>query len=492
MTWRIRTRLTAVYCTVFCLCIGLLEAGAYVGLNKAIDVIVDRELHARLDGVEDFLNEHVSRLTLSRLRSELKSHGALQPEFLEIKDSQGQYIYQGQSVTRLAAGHIAPEPAAATVNGQARPLRVLSARRTVKQHHYDLRLATDLTVPFEILRQFAFLLLFSSPVVLACASITGYWVSGRVLAPVAEIAKAARSIGAADLSRRVAIPPSRDELQYLAETLNAMLSRIENAFRQISQFTADASHELRTPLAVIRVTAEVALLRSAGSADFNREALHRILSEAGRSANLLDDLLSLAQGDSGATALRIKSTDLCENVGEACERVALLAREKGLDLQTSMPEAMIFVPADPDHLRRLWLILLDNAIKYTSSGTIEVKVFVSSNGQAVCQVTDSGIGIAAADLPHIFERFFQADKSRDRRIEGSGLGLSIAKFIARAHEAQIEAESVLGSGTTLRVIFPHRIDSQRAGPSPVNESLVSAGAGNLASDQAERYRGAFS
>ena len=299
-------------------------------------------------------------------------------------------------------------------------LRVLCARRTIRQIDYDLHLATDLTVPFEILRRFGLLLLFSSPVVLACASIIGYWIGGRALAPVAEITTAARSIGAADLSRRVAVPASGDELQYLAETLNGMLSRIEDAFRHVSQFTANASHELRTPLALIRATAEVALLRVSASADSYREALHRILGETERNTALLDDLLRLAQADSGARLLRMKPMDLGENIRQACERVTPLAREKGVDLDVLIADRTLHVSADADHLRRLWLILLDNAIKYTPAGrAIKVGMFASAGGSAICEVRDSGIGIAEVDLPYIFERFFRADQARARRVRRS-------------------------------------------------------------------------
>jgi signal transduction histidine kinase len=265
----------------------------------------------------------------------------------------------------------------------------------------------------------------------------------------------ARSISAEDLSRRVSVPASRDELQYLAETLNEMLSRIENAFRHVSQFTANASHELRTPLAVMRSTAEVALLKTSGNADSYRAALHRILGEAERTSALFNDMLRLAQADRGTNRLRLEPVNLGENVREAGERIGLLAQEKGVHLQVSIVKNPPDVSADANHLLRLWLILLDNAIKYTPSGrVVEVRVLRGSHGLCLCEVKDTGIGIAEADLPHIFERFFRADKARARRDEGAGLGLSIAKWIANAHGAHIEVESAVGAGSVFRVIIP--------------------------------------
>lgn len=464
----IRTRLTIVSGVVFCLSATLLEAGAYVGLNAAIQAIADRELRARLVGVEEFLDQHIARFSPDGMQEEVATHKALEPEYLQVRDSQGRFVYQGGFMRQFSRAAASPVPVLSTVESTRGPLRLLQVQRTIKQREYALHLATDLTVPSEILRRFGLGLLLVSPFVLAVASAVGYWISGRALAPVAEIASAARSIGAADLSRRVAVPSSRDELQYLAETLNSMLARIEDAFRHVSQFTANASHELRTPVAVIRATAEVALLKAAGNADSYREALHRILGEAETSTHLLDDMLRLAQSDSGARALRMQRVDLRENIRQACERITLLAQEKGVQLKIALPEEAIYVSADADSLRRLWLILLDNAVKYTPGGQgIGVKMYRRQCEQAICEVRDSGIGIADKDLPYIFERFFRADRTRARREEGAGLGLAIARWIAGSHGASIEVESALGVGSTFRVIFPHVIGLRRdAGPPP--------------------------
>jgi len=246
-----------------------------------------------------------------------------------------------------------------------------------------------------------------------------------------------------------------------------MLARIDDAFRHVSQFTANASHELRTPLAVIRATAEVALLKVAGTADTHREALHLILDETERSTNLLNDMLRLAQADSGTKSLRMTLVDLGENIRQACEPIALLAQEKGVHLEVAITEDVIYVSADANYLRRLWLILLDNAVKYTPGGRgVKMKMYLRGNERAICEVRDSGIGISDQDLPHIFERFYRADRARARREEGAGLGLAIAKGIAGSHGAEFEVESIVGVGSTFRVIFPHVMSTPQRNTDP--------------------------
>jgi signal transduction histidine kinase len=262
-------------------------------------------------------------------------------------------------------------------------------------------------------------------------------------------------------------------LQDLAETLNGMLSRIEDAFRRMTQFTANASHELRTPLALMRTTCEVALLRVNGNADTYREALRRILREAEKNTDLLDDMLSLARADSTSRMLTFGPVELAANVQQVCERVAPLAREKNIHLAYEALDCDAWLSAEACHLRRLWLILMDNAIKFTpAGGTIRVVCRTAPPDSLICEVRDTGIGIAASDLPHIFERFFRADKARGRDESGAGLGLSLARWIVEMHHGVIEVESVPGAGSMFRVILPAYSRSQAAVPVAANKDIL--------------------
>jgi len=241
-------------------------------------------------------------------------------------------------------------------------------------------------------------------------------------------------------------------LERLAETFNQMMDRLERAFKRMTQFTADASHELRTPTALIRTTAELSLRRDRDKAEY-REALVQILEEAERTGLLIDNLMTLARMDSGAEAVSFSMVDIASILGEASIASQPLALSKQIQLVREIPESRIVVDGEAPALRRLFLILIDNAVKYTPTGG---RVFISLNtngNAAVAKVQDTGIGISQEDLPVIFERFYRADKARSRE-SGAGLGLSIARWIAEAHRAEILVESVVGQGSTFQVRIP--------------------------------------
>jgi heavy metal sensor kinase len=296
-------------------------------------------------------------------------------------------------------------------------------------------------------------LLASAPVLLLISSAGGYWLSRKALKPVDKIAATARSIGIRNLSERLPVANTGDELQRLAETCNAMLSRLESSVRRIEQFTADASHELRGPLSFTRTVAEVALRNPHADAE-SRQAFADIVEESVKTSALLEDMLTLARADADSCHTALEPVNLTAVVEEACELAQPLARERRLDISISLgAERRVKVLGDFPSLRRLLWILLDNALKYTDApGRIDVTLSAAS-GVATLQVRDSGIGIAAADLPHVFERFYRADPSRSQ-VEGSGLGLAIAKWIAEIHHADLSVDSQERQGTVFRVVFP--------------------------------------
>jgi signal transduction histidine kinase len=237
-----------------------------------------------------------------------------------------------------------------------------------------------------------------------------------------------------------------------------MFARLEDSFRRITQFTADASHELRTPVAIIRTIAEV-IRRKPRSEKEYAEALDRILAESERTTQLVEDLMLLARADANVEDLAQEPVGLAELAHAACAEARVLAETAGITV-TDGYLSQCTVSGDDRALRRLLLILLDNALKYSKSGgEVQVHLGLCQRGDrrtAVLEVTDSGIGIAPEDLPRIFERFFRASKDRSRRVDGVGLGLSIAQSIAQQHGGEIQIESKLGAGTTVRVFLPAR------------------------------------
>ena len=241
-------------------------------------------------------------------------------------------------------------------------------------------------------------------------------------------------------------------MQRLSETFNQMMDRLETAFKRITQFTADASHELRTPTALIRTTAELSLRRDRNTAEY-REALGQVLEEAERMGILIDSLMTLARMDSGAESLSYTIVDVASILRAASSAGQPLADSKQIRFEREIPDEPIPVYGDPHALRRLFLILIDNAVKYTPTGGRVSIALRATGNDAVVQVRDTGIGISQEDLPFIFERFYRADKARSRET-GAGLGLSIARWIAEAHRAEILVESAVGQGSTFEVRIP--------------------------------------
>jgi heavy metal sensor kinase len=252
----------------------------------------------------------------------------------------------------------------------------------------------------------------------------------------------------------------------LARTFDAMLARLDEAFRRQRQFTADASHELRTPLTVIKGDIGVALNRPRGAAEYRR-VLAELEDEVDRLTRLVEDLLLLARADTGRPLLQPESLDLAGLLRAVADQVRPLAEAKGLTLHLQVPDSLP-LNGDPDKLIRLFLNLLDNAVKYTPAGgqvTLQATAAVGGWSSAVTseaspavivQVTDTGPGIPPEHLAHIFERFYRADESRSRAAGGSGLGLAIARWIAEAHGGRIEVDSEPGRGSTFSVWLPRR------------------------------------
>jgi signal transduction histidine kinase len=231
-----------------------------------------------------------------------------------------------------------------------------------------------------------------------------------------------------------------------------MLERIESAFRRITQFTADASHELRAPLALIRATAEVGSRRTRKEEEY-REAFTRIVTETERTTDLVESLLTLARADTGAVGLTKEELDLGEMLQEAYVRGRTMAEAKGLSLVADVRKPL-WINGNTESIQRLLLIIIDNAVKYTSAGGKVSLAASAEDHYAIVKVADTGVGISEEDLPHVFERFYRADKARNRTERGTGLGLAIAKWIIEAHEGSIVCRSKVGAGSTFEIRIP--------------------------------------
>jgi heavy metal sensor kinase len=447
--WSIRARLTAWYSLVLLAGLTLFGAGIWLLISHSLRASLDETLAEDAKGVTTVLQ---SETEPDHLREELTEYASATPggNLMEVRNSQGQQIVASKTVS------MEQSDSASAYGVQVRPsgqYRTFTTNVSVNAGQYRVLVATPMDTTEATLSRVRMLLLWSTPVVLLLASLGGYWISRRALAPVDEITRAARVIGIQSLSQRLAVPTSGDEIQRLSETWNGMLARLEAAVKRLSQFTADASHELRTPIALIRTTAELTLRRER-SPETYREALRQVLLESERTTRLVEDLLLLARADAGLPSLPLERLELIPLVRDVCQQGQILAGARQLEISAVIPDEPVFVEANDPALRRMLLLLLDNAVKYTpSGGRITLSVDRGPAGATVA-VSDTGIGIPETALPHVFERFYRVDESRNRDAGGTGLGLSIAKWIAERHHASLEAESVLGQGSVFRIRFP--------------------------------------
>lgn len=301
-------------------------------------------------------------------------------------------------------------------------------------------------------------LAFGVALFLGIAALFGWWLAKVAMAPIDRISRTVEAVGESqDLSQRVPYSGPDDEVGRLAATFNRMLGRLESLYSQLQEaveaqkrFVADASHELRTPLTIVRGNVE--LLRKMGDAnpEERQGALADIQAEAERMSRMVDDLLMMARADAGARP-ELVSMPLGQLVREVCHRAESLPREA--EFITDLPIALdrLQVWADKDSLGRALMILIDNAFKYTPTGRVTVRAGRQGDGIAI-QVLDTGIGIPAEDLPHIFDRFYRSDPARSRG--GTGLGLAIARWVAEAHGGRLSVESELGRGSTFTLWLP--------------------------------------
>jgi len=297
------------------------------------------------------------------------------------------------------------------------------------------------------------ILTMGAPGATALAVMGGYFLAGRLLAPVGAMAATARRISAESLAQRLPVVNPRDEFGQLARVFNDTLSRLQDAFEQLRRFTADASHELRTPLTAMRSVGEVALQRSTSTAEY-REVIGSMLEEVDRLTRLVENLLTLTRGESGRVVVGRDVVDLDELAANVSDSLHVLAEEKRQSLEVETA-SHIKARCDAAILRQGLINVLHNAIKYTpGGGAIRMVVKLAASGEAMIEVHDTGPGIPAADRQRIFERFYRVDGARTREAGGVGLGLAIARWAVEANGGRIEVESEAGGGALFRIVLP--------------------------------------
>lgn len=457
MRLTIRARLTLLYFVVLATSFAAFFWICDLGFRHSIEATVNDASQRNLEIVGRVTGGALSQglpkvqKELSEL-SELWANGAI----FEVAGRDGSWIFR--SGRFLLPQNPLPNPPASgahflTTNLDQQQYRIAQQNVLLDGESFRIDVAVP-TEPFDqALDNFRLTEKRFLPLLVILASLLGYWLSGRALAPVNRIIESAEKIGVPDLASRLPVPKADDELRRLTETVNAMLSRIEISVQRIQQFTADASHDLRTPLALIRTNAELALRRPRSETEY-RETLERILGASEATTRLIEALLTLARADLGAARLQLDYVELTPLLQKSAKKAAVLALEKGLVFSESFTEEPSWLHADTVAIERLLLALLDNAVKYTpAGGQVQFRSCVQGVF-AILEIEDTGIGISEHDLPRIFDRFFRADQARSREVPGSGLGLSIARWVVDSHKGRIEVDSHLGKGSLFRVRLP--------------------------------------
>jgi heavy metal sensor kinase len=334
------------------------------------------------------------------------------------------------------------------------PLRIiLYPVRISESRNYLVEVGTSLRKHITTLDNFLIILAVSGPLLLLIVVFGGYWILSRAFEPVNRVVHTAGLISAEDLSLRIeAGRYPDDEVGELITTFNSMIARLENSVDQLKQFTSDASHDLKTPLTVIRGEIEVAL-RSERSKEEYVKTLTSVIEESRKLERIIDDLLFLSRLDHDTPAFTRETLALDEVLLQLFEKTQPLAAEKGIAYVLRRIDN-VRVMVSPIMLERLLMNLLDNAIKYTPNGGRVDITLTRENSRAILSIRDSGCGIPAESLPHVYERFYRVVNSPAHRGKGAGLGLSIVKKIALLHHFEVELDSKPDVGTTTRVLFP--------------------------------------
>ncbi|MBZ5675144.1 MAG: HAMP domain-containing protein [Acidobacteriia bacterium] len=434
----IRFRLTVWYAVILAAGLSLFSVLIWLSLRHRLMEEIDQDLAGRASQFERyFASESTHGAAGEQLRDELEEFcQALPPSsYVEVRGANGFAFHYPVSAQK-------PEPTGRTLRRQF----------TFNQEVFDLEIAAPVANAEHTLDLLRFLLWSMIPVVIVIACLGGAWLSGRALKPVNDIAAAALTISIENLAERLPVPATGDELARLTEVLNSMFARLESAVKTLSQFAADASHELRTPLAVIRTTAELAL-RRARTPESYRESLQEVAAEAERMTRLVEELLLLARSETATADMPLAAVDVREVLADVCGEMRTLAEMRQIRMNT-LPGGVMIVAGNRPALHRLFLVLLDNALKFSRPGGEVVLSVENKESWVSVNIEDFGVGINERDLPHIFERFYRTDRAR--AAGGHGLGLSLAKSIARAHGASIEVQSTEGAGSKFRVTFVAR------------------------------------
>ncbi len=444
-TMTLRGRMTLWYSALTFLVLAAFACAVYGMTAAVLEAMLERETRLSLEQLVAQIENENGMLTFED-EVPIRSDSV----YIITEENGSELTCYGTDITLFDQTPVLPGEFRYVQGGSERWLLLDSELVQVDHFSLRVRVASSCAQGDRVLATLRLVFLLGVPLALLAAVCGGYWIAKRSLRPVGQIIRSAGSIARGDLSARIPAAPARDELGELTDTLNAMLTSVETAFKREQRFTSDASHELRTPVAVLRAYAE-GLLAEDGLTAEQRASLQTMLTECDRMQQIIGQLLTITRGQEGRYALckeTLSVRDVCEGVaGSLADKL----KEADITLRADVPEGLTLY-ADQSLTTQLLLNLAENAVKYgRRGGHVRLRAW-ADGGDTVLRVEDDGIGIPAEALPFVFERFYRVDTARDR--SGTGLGLSIAEWIVKAHGGRIGVESTLGKGSAFTVRLP--------------------------------------
>ena len=477
----LRFKLTLWYVLILGILLISFSTFLYFTLSKSLYRDVDNKLKALAELIASESSSPLSKFSFGSIDQALETSMNLKPigKFIQVLDESGNIGRKSDNLRNVqlpislnalknaSKGLITFETNRTVENT---PLRIMTFPVVENSHVTKIvQIASSLEGVEDALNKLFLILIIAVPSTLILASLGGQFLAHKALKPVDNITQTARMITSQNLNQRINPPKVKDEISRLIETFNEMISRLDQSFRQMKQFSSDASHELKTPLTILKGEVEVMLRRERTSQEY-QQTLKSNLEEINRMSQIVEDLLTLSKADTGEIRLSKEDINLTEILNEVIAQMDRLAKSKKLHLSASNHHQDIHIFGDALRLRELFINLIENGIKYTEEGgSIHIVLqkeyppltrdqsdrLEREKGEFVkIIVSDTGIGIAQKDQERIFNRFFRVDKARSREQGGSGLGLSICKWIVEAHQGKIEVESELGKGSSFVVRLP--------------------------------------
>src|SRR6266478_10083078 len=445
--------------------LALFCASTYIGLQRYLQKSLEETLVKQARSIGDVLLVNINQSGEDYVTNEVTEHYSpeINGRFIRITRADGKRIFLSGPPKDASFDPVrVPAPALPVTQGFSREIE-MSDGHELLLHGLPFKAADstqfliEVGAPYNqieaVLRGLLLTFALGLPLIVAVAIGGGYLLMRRALHPVDEIRQKAAQITSRNLSERLPVVHTGDELERLATDLNHMIERLEESFQQINRFSADASHELRTPLTVLQGELEAMAEKGQSLPTEVRDTIGSALEEIQRLSKIVEGLLAISRLEAGEARSQPEPLDFAELARSTADQMRLLAEEKHISLIADGTDP-VEVEADPSRLKQVVVNLLDNAIKYTpEEGKVTITV-AQRDGHAVLEVADTGLGISANDLPHVFDRFYRADKTRSRQMGGTGLGLSIVRSICLAHGGQVTVNSTEGRGSLFRVVLP--------------------------------------